>query len=161
MGVVLTGLDNALAKLDRVKVAGKHGNVHLMKAAPSYVSIIKGNFAAGGKPATWKEKYDGSASHLHKTGRLIGSIHARVIGDELHIGTSTPYAAIHQFGGKTAAHKIFPRKKKALAFRGIVVRYVNHPGSNIPARPFLVIPDSERPIPLRIVAQSMKEEIGE
>ena len=32
---------------------------------------------------------------------------------------------------------IRPKNKRALSFGGIVVRSVNHPGSNIPARPFL------------------------
>ena len=57
-------------------------------------------------------------------------------------GQSKNYAAIHQFGGKTSAHKIVPKKKKALAFGGIVRKSVNHPGSTIPARPFLPIDES-------------------
>ena len=52
------------------------------------------------------------------------------------IGSDRKYAAIHQLGGKTAAHKIRPKRKKALAFGGGVYKSVNHPGSKIPARPF-------------------------
>lgn len=57
--------------------------------------------------------------------------------NSVSVGTNVEYAAIHQLGGRTAPHVIRPRHKKALAFGGIVVRSVNHPGSNIPARPFL------------------------
>jgi phage gpG-like protein len=55
------------------------------------------------------------------------------------VGTNVAYAAIHQFGGQTKPHVIKPRYKRALAFGGVIVRQVQHPGSNIPARPFLVL----------------------
>lgn len=57
-------------------------------------------------------------------------------------GTKVPYAAIHEFGGVTRPHVIVPRRKKFLVFRGrddklVFARKVNHPGSRIPARPYL------------------------
>jgi phage gpG-like protein len=52
-----------------------------------------------------------------------------------------PYAAIQEFGGKTAAHQIIAANAKALAFRAggdqIFRRRVDHPGSAIPARSYL------------------------
>ncbi|MDR0402031.1 MAG: phage virion morphogenesis protein, partial [Treponema sp.] len=61
------------------------------------------------------------------------------------VGSNMVYSRIHQEGGKTGAHIIKPRHKKALAFKGIVRRLVKHPGSDIPARPFLGVPkDFER-----------------
>jgi HK97 gp10 family phage protein len=52
-----------------------------------------------------------------------------------------PYAAIHEFGGTTSPHRIEPRTGKALAFQmggeTVFARFVNHPGSKIPARPYL------------------------
>lgn len=52
-----------------------------------------------------------------------------------------PYAAIHEFGGTTRAHVIRPRNAKVLAFQmggaNVFARFVNHPGSVIPARPYL------------------------
>lgn len=79
---------------------------------------------------------------LQKSGRLAASI-AEAHGDDwAQVGTNAVYAAIHQLGGTTRAHEIKPRNKKALAFGGRVVAKVNHPGSNIPARPYLpVYPD--------------------
>lgn len=74
---------------------------------------------------------------LQASGRLAASIRPFHSATEAGIGTNAIYAAIHQFGGKTKPHVIKPRHKKALAFGGHVVSSVNHPGSNIPARPFL------------------------
>jgi phage gpG-like protein len=56
-------------------------------------------------------------------------------------GTGVPYAAIQEFGGKTAAHDIVAVKAKALAFSvggdHIFAKSVHHPGSTIPARSYL------------------------
>jgi phage gpG-like protein len=72
-----------------------------------------------------------------------------VVGNGIEIGSPLKYAAIQNYGGKTKAHKIKARNAKSLrffpggagdpAFR----KAVNHPGSVIPARPFLVIQDSD------------------
>lgn len=55
--------------------------------------------------------------------------------------TGVPYAAIQEFGGKTAAHDIVAVKAKALAFSvggaRIFAKHVHHPGSTIPARSYL------------------------
>ncbi len=58
-------------------------------------------------------------------------------------GVGVPYAAIHEFGGRTRPHRIVPRKAKVLSWRSKsgarrFARSVNHPGSNIPARPYLL-----------------------
>ncbi|MGD0722257.1 MAG: hypothetical protein ABR970_14560 [Roseiarcus sp.] len=51
------------------------------------------------------------------------------------------YAAIQEYGGKTAAHEIVPTKAAALAFvAGGALRFarrVEHPGSRIPERSYL------------------------
>jgi len=54
--------------------------------------------------------------------------------ESVEVGSNMIYAAIHHFGGKTKPHVIKPKNKKALAFGGVVVKQVNHPGSNIPSR---------------------------
>lgn len=58
------------------------------------------------------------------------------------IGSNLVYAGIHQTGGKTKAHAIKPRNAgvKALRFNGRFFKSVKHPGSTIPARPFLGVP---------------------
>jgi phage gpG-like protein len=72
------------------------------------------------------------------TNRLRSSLSAVIVSyGVVRVGTNVSYAAIHEYGGKTPPHIILPVRKKALAFGGIVVRSVHHPGSRIPARPYL------------------------
>lgn len=89
------------------------------------------------------------AQILRESGRLslaTGAEHS-VSGQVVEIrGGIRPlvYGRIHQFGGRTAAHVIMPRKAKALRwFAGdggkIFAKRVNHPGSVIPARPYVGI----------------------
>ena len=51
------------------------------------------------------------------------------------------YAAIQEYGGRTAPHDIVPNKTKALAFlvhgAPVFAKVVHHPGSQIPARSYL------------------------
>ena len=94
-----------------------------------------------------REKKGRSAENiLQDSGLLVGSITRpgsrgsvhEVGADYALVGTNVVYAAIHQLGGKTAPHKITARRGKALAIPGIGFRHsVMHPGSVIPARPFL------------------------
>lgn len=82
-----------------------------------------------------------------RTGALRASIDAEVSvdGDQTQVrlfaGEAVKYAAIQEFGGRTPAHDIAPDKAKALAFtvggRRVFARIVHHPGSTIPARPYL------------------------
>ena len=81
---------------------------------------------------------------LGMRGGLLGSINVQTDGDSVAIGTNKLYAAIHQFGGKTAPHVIRPKNKKALKFGNTIVKSVNHPGSDIPARPFLGVSDKDK-----------------
>lgn len=84
-----------------------------------------------------------------RSGSLLNSVGASKQVNVESDGTVTgqigsqgvPYAAIHEFGGTTKPHAIEPRNKKALSFQGnnghVFARFVNHPGSKIPARPYL------------------------
>lgn len=92
------------------------------------------------RPAPWAPKKDGTLSTLRKSGTLWQSV--RVTGSGatgVTVGSDRAYAAIHQLGGRTAASVIRPKNKKALYWPGArhPVKSVNHPGSNIPARPYL------------------------
>lgn len=62
---------------------------------------IQDNFARGGRPQ-WKNKKDGSPSHLFKTGRLFDSIDQRSDDKSAEAGVFTgnmpPYAWAHQMG---------------------------------------------------------------
>lgn len=77
---------------------------------------------------------------LRVTMHLRDSIRWQLQGNNaVAIGTNKIYAAIHQFGKQTAPHVIKPKKKKALFWPGAMhpVKSVKHPGSTIPARPYL------------------------
>jgi phage gpG-like protein len=75
---------------------------------------------------------------LQVSGQLASSITTAHTNNTAQVGTSVIYAAIHQFGGQTAPHTIAAKYAKALAWPGGgFAKKVNHPGSKIPARPFL------------------------
>ena len=81
------------------------------------------------------------------TGRLKRSIQYRVtdtgamITGSVFSTADVPYAAIHEFGGRTSPHDIVPVKAKALAFmmegKQVFAKIVHHPGSNIPERSYM------------------------
>lgn len=98
---------------------------------PKWKDLHPGTKMARAKESTWPGKI------LQRSGGLASSIQQRFNEREAVVGTNKVYAAIQQFGGKTKPHVIKARTKRALSFGGIVVRSVNHPGSNIPARPYL------------------------
>jgi len=145
--VVIT-VNNAdtLAAIERLERAGGDLAPAMRKIAQALAYETERNFAAGGRPK-WAplknppERRQGGAI-LQDSGQLAASITTDYGASHALIGSNKEYAAIHQFGGKTKPHTIRPVKGKALAFGGIVVRQVQHPGSDIPARPYLpVLPD--------------------
>lgn len=82
-----------------------------------------------------------------RTGALSRSIVQQVLDQGLVIygrvfsSGDVKYAAIHEFGGKTRAHDIFPKKADALSFmmggRRVFAKVVHHPGSQMPERSFM------------------------
>jgi phage virion morphogenesis protein len=115
---------------------------------------VEDNFAAQGHPS-WQELHPGTIAGrrkagtwpgqiMQRTGQLAASVQMAWDNNSAVVGTNVAYAAIHQFGGQTKPHVtkphvIKPKFKRALAFGGVVVRQVQHPGSKIPARPFLAL----------------------
>ncbi|WP_418648884.1 phage virion morphogenesis protein [Thauera butanivorans] len=117
------------------------------KWAPLARSTIEGRIGRWAKAAGGTRK-DGRISKavanraagaklLQDTGRLAASVHGSSGADFAQIGVSAVYAAIHQFGGKTSPSTIRPKRAKALAIGDAVVKSAKHPGSTIPARPYL------------------------
>ncbi len=82
-----------------------------------------------------------------RTGSLRASIGSEVAldGDQVAARVfsagDVKYAAIQEYGGRTAPHDIVPQKAKALAFlaggKTVFARIVHHPGSAIPERSYL------------------------
>lgn len=112
------------------------------KIADIMLNAVDENFIAGGRPAWEPLKYrDGRPLQL--SGRLHASITPWHDNDTAVVGTNVIYARIQNEGGKTRPHEIRPRNKKALRFNGRFAGKVNHPGSDIPARPFLKLTDDD------------------
>jgi len=71
------------------------------------------NFSKGGFFGNrWKPKKDGSASHLIKRGILRRSIRSHIEGDSIIFTSSTPYATVHNEGGKAGRGKGFTMPKR-------------------------------------------------
>lgn len=74
---------------------------------------------------------------------IVSNVSVETNGVRATVGSNgdVKYAAIQEFGGKTAAHEILPVKGQALAFAaGDALRFagkVEHPGSIIPQRSYL------------------------
>ena len=73
--------------------------------------------------------------------RMQASQQDGAIGVEIFSDGDVPYAAIQEYGGKTAAHEILPDKAQLLAFamngKQVFARKIQHPGSQIPERSYL------------------------
>lgn len=93
-----------------------------------------------------RQKLSGSVLHV-RTGQLLDSIN-----NEMHETTTeiygtvyssgVAYAGIQEYGGQTRPHEIRPINARALHFfmgdAEVFAKSVQHPGSNIPARSYLV-----------------------
>jgi phage gpG-like protein len=101
----------------------------------TFMSRATGDLTAKGKEAL------GGRKILTDKGLLRGSVYAIPGSMSLMMvagGAAIPYAAIQQFGGKTAPHEIVAKNAKALATNIGFFKRVQHPGSDIPARPYMV-----------------------
>jgi phage virion morphogenesis protein len=141
------------------KLAAKASDLKPAMRAISQIMLdaVEENFEQGGRPK-WTPLAPGTiAERLRKgtwpgqilvrsAGGLAASISASYDATSATVGTNKPYAAIHQFGGRTRPHVIRPKGKKALAWAGgrHPVKSVNPPGSQIPARPFLALMEDDR-----------------
>lgn len=88
---------------------------------------------------------------LYASGDMLNSFHKQVVGDTLMLNfdgdREARLAGFHHSG--TNPYVITPKKAKALAFAGLVVKRVNHPG--LPARPLVGFPDSDRRLAISAV----------
>lgn len=128
--------------LDELAQRVSHRAPLMEKIADIMLNAVDENFIAGGRPVWSPLKYrDGKPLQL--SGRLHGSIAPWHDNDAAVVGTNVIYARIQNEGGRTRPHVIRPRNKKALRFNGRYAKKVNHPGSDIPARPFLMLTDDD------------------
>jgi phage gpG-like protein len=114
------------------------------------------------------QKLSGQVLH-HRKGTLKESISRQSkveeIGENLivKIGTNVEYAAIHEYGGKTKPHVIFPKRAQALHFtmgeKDIFAKSVNHPGSTMPVRSFLRTTLNEKKEEFRLGLRSTVDKV--
>lgn len=154
--ITVDSLQEALESLER----GLRNARPLMKELAFVMNdAVQENFEQGGRP-TWLGKKAGGPSKLQDTGRLKASVVQLYDPTSAVVGTNLVYAAIHQFGGKTRPHVIRARNKKALHFNGRFAKSVNHPGSDIPARPFLALTEEDS-VELEMVTQKYLRDLLE
>lgn len=92
-----------------------------------------------------QQKLSGEALQT-RSGALAESIQASVDDDASAVSivassSGVAYAAIQEFGGKTAAHEIVATNAKALTFAAgggqIFAKSIHHPGSTLRARSYI------------------------
>lgn len=156
-------VDDAVSGLERIVARGRSPGPALDSIGSYLANSTIRRFETESAPDGLPWKRSGRAEReagqtLTDTGRLRASIVHRVAGDVLEVGTNVVYAAIHQFGEKTKPRTIRARRKKALFFPGAdhPVRSVQHPGSDIPERPFLGVSDEDRAAIARIVLRHLE-----
>lgn len=134
-------------------------------------TILRFEQERGPDGAEWKRSHrarEEAGQTLTDTARLRGSITHVLRGSgsgvEALVGTNVVYAAVHQFGDKTRARVIRPRARKALKFtaggKTVFAKHVNHPGSTIPARPFLGLSGGDRREIRRIVERHLERAVS-
>ena len=130
------------------------------------VKSVKQNFREGVRPEKWTQSKKPKGMTLIGTGALMKSIHHKVDDDGMGVTVMTgpqKYAAIHQFGGTTAPHEIKAKNRRALQFTvGGVTLYrkkVHHPGSNIPARPYMLLQDEDIENIKKVMLEYLKDPI--
>lgn len=139
--VTVTGAQELVASLGSIKKKMADLTPAMAKARVLMLSSVNRNFDAGGRPAPWKPlaastirqkaRLGGSskiligAGHYSKAGgfqtgggSLKRSITGKIYPRKLTIGTSIPYARIHQFGGAAGrGHSAIIPKRPYLLFQ--------------------------------------------
>jgi phage gpG-like protein len=112
--------------------------------------------AGGPSPggAAFKPNLEGRKPVLFRSGELARSVDYRAGAQQLLVGSSLIYAAIHQFGGT-----IMPKNASRLAFR-IGNRLVFARKVTMPARPYLGLSGEDRSEIVRATALFIRSRIG-
>ena len=158
--MIYTKIDDKNSKIviEGMQNSAKNMSKPMRKIANMLENSVKENFDVGGRYSSpgsimggdkkWMApKYPVSKGKtLDRSGTLKNSIQGEGTTKEATVSTGIVYGAIQNYGGKTKPHKIVGKHspKKKLKFTtstgSILFRSsVNHPGSKIDARPFMVI----------------------
>jgi phage virion morphogenesis protein len=140
-----------LAALNRASRHSKRAIADFMGGELHEISMKA--FADEADPVTGKKweplKYPPSDGDGHKILQDNGTLRDSLTWDAQNdgavvFGSNRVYARIHQQGGTTRAHPIKARNGRVLSFlkngKRVTVKSVKHPGSRIPARPYMGVP---------------------
>lgn len=137
-----------LRRLELVERRSGQRSALMGRIAGDMADAVAENFSQQGRPR-WADlksvqiRRGAGYKILQVTGRLAASISRSSDDTTARVGTNLVYARIHQFGGRTKAHVIRAKNKRALYTPYGPRKQVNHPGSNIPARPFLSLTERD------------------
>lgn len=159
-GITLTIDDTEVRRL----LAGlreRGGNLRpaLNVAATMMQQAVRNNFAQGGRPR-WLPLKSRDGPPLRDTGRLMNSLTREATQTEARVGTNVVYAAVHHFGAAkgsfgTFLHQVKPHQRiinqafgRRLRFPvatsvGSHIRRAKLPWGDIPARPFMMLEDTD------------------
>ena len=139
IAIEVQGLDAVAAKLARLSSLNR---ALILEAAGATIESQTRRRLAEEKTApdgaAWKPNRAGTPI-LVASGHLLASIHYRVMGDEVRIGSGLVYAAIHQLGGT-----IEPKSASRLVFPGVGGGLVFARRVTLPARPYLGVSAANR-----------------
>jgi len=149
---------------------GRAGNMSpvMAKVAQLMLEAVRKNFRAGGRPEKWPPLKHREGQPLRDTNRLMNSVTASHTETTASAGTNVIYAAMQNFGASkgqfgTVTADVKPHKRVITQAFGrplktpleVMVRAHQRqqaaPWGNIPARPFMVIPDDD----LAIIRQTI------
>lgn len=140
--------ERAMQHLQLIERRDRDHTPLMRRIAGDMADAVEENFAQQGRPR-WADLRSVALSRgsgyriLQDSGRLAASITRSFDATTARVGTNLVYARIHQFGGRTKAHVIRAKNKKALYTPFGPRKSVQHPGSNIPARPFLSLTETD------------------
>lgn len=159
-GITFT-IDDAAVHQMLADLRERGGNLRpaLTRVAAMMKESIRANFAQGGRPR-WLPLKSRQGKPLRDTGRLMNSISRTVTGSEVRVGTNVVYAAVHHFGAAKGSfgsysQQVRPHERLVRQVFGRPLRQAKKvrvraharraklPWGDIPARPFMVVPEAD------------------
>ena len=159
-GITITIDDTEVRRLlAGMQERGSNLRPALNVAATMMQQAVRNNFAQGGRPK-WLPLKSREGQPLRDTGRLMNSLTREATQTEARVGTNVVYAAVHHFGAAkgsfgTFLHQVKPHQRiinqafgKRLRFPvatsvGSHIRRAKLPWGDIPARPFMMLEDTD------------------
>ena len=159
-GITLTINDTEVRRLlAELQERSGHLRPALNVAATMMQQAVRANFAQGGRPQ-WLPLKGRQGQPLRDTGRLMNSLTREATQTEARVGTNVVYAAVHHFGAAkgsfgTFSQQVQPHERLVRQVFGRQLqqakkvrvrahtRRAKLPWGDIPARPFMMLEDTD------------------